>query len=107
MELKNKCRDGVKKQYLMELKNKCRDGVKKQYLMELKNKRRDGDISEVKSLPTKVRGRPVLLGSTLDGQVKSANWLIGSLASLSQKPEIVINGFKKAVIFDALSSDGQ
>ena len=36
----------------------------------------------------------------------SANWLIGSLDSLSQKPEIVINGFKKAGIFDALSSDG-
>ena len=43
--------------------------LKKQYLMELKNKRRDGDILEVKSLQTKVRGRPVLHGSTLDGQV--------------------------------------
>ena len=77
--------------------------------MELKNKHRDGDIPEVKSLPTKVCGRPHLLGSTLDGQVKSANWLIhvGSLDSLSQKSEIVINGFKKAGIFDALSSDGQ
>ena len=38
--------------------------------MELKNKHRDGDIPEVKSLPTKVRGLPFLLGSTLDGQVK-------------------------------------
>ena len=47
--------------------------LKKQYLMELNNKRRDGDIPEVKSLPTKVRGCPLLLGSTLDGQVRSAN----------------------------------
>ena len=36
------------------------DLLKKQYLMELKNKHRDGDIPEVKSLPTKVRGRPLL-----------------------------------------------
>ena len=34
----------------------------------------------------------------------SANWLIGSLDSHSQKPEIVISGFKRAGIFDALSS---
>ena len=69
--------------------------------MELKNKRSDGNVPEVKSLPTKVRGLPILLGSTPDGQVKStsilkpksANWLIGSLDSLSQKREIVINGF--------------
>ena len=27
---------------------------------------------------------------------KSANWLMASLNSLAQKPEIVINGFKKA-----------
>ena len=33
---------------------------------------------------------------------KSANWLIGTLDTLSQKPEIVINGFKKAGILDAL-----
>ena len=38
--------------------------------MELKNKRRDGDIPEEKSLPTEVHGCPLLLGSTLDGQVK-------------------------------------
>ena len=49
--------------------------LKKQYLMELKNKRRDGDIPEVKSLPTKVCGCPLLLGSTLDGQVKE--YIIG------------------------------
>ena len=71
--------------------------LKKQYLMELKNKCRDGDIPEVKSLPTKVRGRPLLY--------QLVYRIIG--LSLSQKPEIVINGFKKAGIFDALSSDGQ
>ena len=38
---------------------------------------------------------------------KSVNWLIGTLDShtLSQKPEIVINGFRKAGILDALKSD--
>ena len=38
---------------------------------------------------------------------KSANWLIGALDSLSQKPEIVINGFRKDAIIDALKADGQ
>ena len=38
---------------------------------------------------------------------KSANWLIGSLDSLYQKAEIVINGFKKAGILDALNTNGQ
>ena len=36
---------------------------------------------------------------------KSANWLIGTLDTLSQKPEIVINGFRKSGILDALKSD--
>ena len=36
---------------------------------------------------------------------KNANWLIGTLDTLSQKPEIVINGFRKAGILDALKSD--
>ena len=71
--------------------------LKKQYLMELKNTRRDGDILEVKSLPTKVRGHPLLPIGLQD------HWTL----SLSQKPEIVIDGFKKAGIFDARSSDGQ
>ena len=64
--------------------------------MELKNKHRDGDIPEVKSLPTKVRGLTFC---------QLAYRIVG--LSLSQKPEIVINGFKKAGIFDALTSDGQ
>ena len=38
---------------------------------------------------------------------KSANWLIGALESLSKKPEIVLNGFRKAGIVDALKSDEQ
>ena len=54
--------------------------LKTQYLMELKNKRRDGDILEVKSPNESAWPSP------------SANWHIGSLDSLSQKPEIVING---------------
>ena len=37
---------------------------------------------------------------------KSANWLMASMNSLAQKPEIVINGFKKAGILDALSISG-
>ena len=49
--------------------------LKKQYLMELKNKHRDGDMPDVKSLSTKVRGRHLLLGSTLNGQVK--DYIIG------------------------------
>lgn len=36
---------------------------------------------------------------------KSANWLIGTLDTLSQKSEIVINGFRKAGILDALKSE--
>ena len=32
------------------------------------------------------------------------NWLVGALDSLSKKPEIVLNGFRKA---DALKSDVQ
>ena len=36
---------------------------------------------------------------------KSANWLIAVLDTLSQKPEIIINGFKKAGILDTLKSD--
>ena len=36
---------------------------------------------------------------------KSANWLIGTLDTLSQKPDIVITCFRKAGILDALKSD--
>ena len=70
--------------------------LKKQYLMELKNKRRDGDKQEVKSLQRKCVAVPFC---------QLTYRIIG--LSLSQKPEIVINGLKKSDIFDALSSDGQ
>ena len=36
---------------------------------------------------------------------KSANWLIETLDTLSQKPEIVINGFRKSGILDTLNTD--
>ena len=36
-----------------------------------------------------------------------ANWLIGAMDFLSQKPEIVINGFRKVGIVDALKADEQ
>ena len=38
---------------------------------------------------------------------KSANWLIGTLDSLSHKPEIVISVFRMAAIVHALEADGQ
>ena len=38
---------------------------------------------------------------------KSANWLMGLLASLAHKPEIVLNGFRKAGILDTLTISGQ
>ena len=38
---------------------------------------------------------------------KSANWLMGSLASLAQKPEIILNRFRKAGILDTLTISGQ
>ena len=38
-----------------------------------------------------------------DTKVKSANWLIKSLVSLAQRPEIIQNGFRKADILDVLS----
>ena len=45
--------------------------LKKQYLTELKNKRKDGEVPEVSSLMKKACcGRPLLLGSSLDGQVR-------------------------------------
>ena len=34
---------------------------------------------------------------------KSANWLIEALDSLSKEPDIVLNGFRKAGIVDALA----
>ena len=45
--------------------------LKKQYLAELNDRRQNSaTIPEVTRLPTKPRGRPLLLGSTLDDQVK-------------------------------------
>ena len=45
--------------------------LKKQYLAELNLRCKNGEaIPEVTSLPTKARGRPLLLGSTLDAQVR-------------------------------------
>ena len=42
--------------------------LKKQYLAELKN--RHHNSATIPRLPTKPRGHPLLLGSTLDDQVK-------------------------------------
>ncbi len=47
---------------------------KDKYLAEISRKRRagvEGCLLSVKSLPVKKRGRPLLLGETLDGQVQS------------------------------------
>ena len=45
--------------------------LKKQYLAELNDRRQNSaTIPEVTRLPTKPRGRPLLLGSTLDDKVK-------------------------------------
>ena len=41
------------------------------YVSELQRKRKVGDDSSMKKLPEKKRGRPLLLGDKLDGQVKS------------------------------------
>ena len=41
------------------------------YVSELQRKRKVGDDSSMKELPEKKRGRPLLLGDKLDGQVKS------------------------------------
>ena len=57
------------------------------------------EIPEETSLPMKARGHPLLLGSTMDCQVKKH--------VVALLPEIVINGFRKAGIVDALKVDGQ
>ena len=44
--------------------------LNKQYLTELRKKRRDGEVPEVSTLVIKACGRPLLLGSFLDGQVR-------------------------------------
>ena len=46
----------LKKKYLAELHDRCQNSV---------------EVPQVTSFPTKVRGRPLFLGSTLDCQVKS------------------------------------
>ena len=38
---------------------------------------------------------------------KSANWLMGSLASLLQKPRIILKGFRKTGFLDTLKISGQ
>ena len=49
----------------------------------------------------KIDARTVIL------KPKSANWLIGALDVPSQKSEIVMNGFRKAGLVDALKADGE
>ena len=47
--------------------------LKKQYFTELHDRlRNSATIPEVKHLPSKSRGRPLLLGSTLDDEVKES-----------------------------------
>ena len=36
-------------------------------------------------------------------KIKSANWIISAWQALEGKPELVINGFKKAGIYDTVT----
>ena len=45
--------------------------AKNQYLDELKKRPRSGDLDDFRELPTKKRGRPLLLGEDVDRQVRT------------------------------------
>ena len=62
-----------------------------QYLAELHNRRQTSVvIPEVTSLPMKVRGRPLLLGSTLDCQVKEYVVALRATATVALKRIIYV-----------------
>ena len=53
------------------LKESTVKGWRKEYLNKLAKKKRSGKILLVKSLPCANKGRPLMLGSTLDRQVQA------------------------------------
>ena len=87
--------------------------LKKQYLVEFQNRCKHGEVPEVTSLPMKVGGHPLLIGSKLDGQVRdyiTALWgtagVVDTAIALAAAEGVHAIGIRlQSILF--LSVDGQ